>query len=611
MAHKFKIGLVQTSDKIGNNVMLPLAIGVLWCHAQHQPRIASRFELAACIYRKENIDSQAQTLSQCDIVCFSSYAWNQAYHLELARRIKQIQPTVFTVFGGPSMTPKNPGFWLLNRNCVDLAIDGEGEEPLVSILESFPNIDTDQLAGAYGSTYTNALSERRTEFSMVESPYMSGFYDSMIEEIHRRDEIAQAVIQTNRGCPYHCNFCESGADYKNKLHLYDLDRVLAEIEWCARNRVEYVNLADDNFGIVPRDLDILKHTVGLKLQHGYPKILDVTLAKNAPERVLAMAQHDVKHGTALLKSITVSLQSLNPPTLKAIERFNMVDTRLTNLAKRLKDIGMMTYTELIWPLPYETYETFCAGVDKSIEMHLDNWASMYGLGALDSNELSQTFADDIKVSVTMLPSTTSFDNRIKENINQVWETTWAAHKEVVRGQVMYTWLAAMYYFGFARYLIEQSKLSPTTFVNAVMRYAEQQPHSLFGQWNTVLSTQWSLRLRGQPLNDIGIFPDQDTTHWFYFTHLSSWITQDRKSFYRELQQFASTLDVDNLQTVMEILPHTVVRPDQQYPYTHDCVTVELTNPTTPRLENHYQYCHYYFFYKRKNGWHRTRYKIGP
>lgn len=605
----YKLGLVQTSDKIGKNVMLPLAIGVVWCHAQQYPDIHNRYTLATTIYRKENIEQQAQQLSACDIVCFSSYAWNLAYHLELARRVKQINPQVYTVFGGPSMAPKNPAFWIENRNVVDIAIDGEGEAGLVSVLASFPHVIKTEVPGSYSLKHVNSLADRRTQFSITDSPYVCGFYDHMVEEIHQRGEIAQAVIQTNRGCPYHCNFCEEGVDYKNKLYLYDIDRVFAELEWCAKNGVEYLNLADDNFGILPRDLDILKHTVALKLQYGYPKILDVTLAKNAPSRVLAMARHDVKHQTALLKSITMSLQSLHPTTLKAIKRFNMPDAKLTKLAGDLKNIGMMTYTELIWPLPYETYETFCQGIDRSIEMNLDNWASVYALGALETNELTELFKADIKVSQTILPSTTSFDDRIKETITHIYETTWASHADVVRGQVMYTWLSALYYFGFARHLIEQSGLSPTTFVNTLMQYAEQHPDSQFAKWSSVLTEQWSLRLRGEPLADIGIFPEHDTTHWFYFTHLSSWIDQDRTQFYQELQQFADTLNIADLDNIFSVLPHTVVQFGQQYPYNVDGLQVELRDPTAPTLANSYEYCHYYFFYKRKNGWHRTIY--GP
>ena len=605
----YKIGLVQTSDKIGKNVMLPLAIGTLWCYAQQTPTIRDRFCLVTTVYRKENIEQQAQQLSVCDVVCFSSYAWNLAYHLALAREVKQLNPQVYTVFGGPSMAPKNPAFWIENRNIVDIAIDGEGEPGIVSVLESFPNVTKTNVPGAYGLKHVNPLADRREQFSITDSPYVSGFYNHMIEEIHQRGEVAQAVIQTNRGCPYHCNFCEEGVDYKNKLYMYDLERVLAEIEWCAKNRVEYLNLADDNFGILPRDLDILKHAVALKLQHGYPKILDVTLAKNAPSRVLAMARHDVKHQTALLKSITMSLQSLHPVTLKAIKRFNMADVKLAKLAKELKDIGMMTYTELIWPLPYETYDTFCTGIDKSIEMHLDNWASIYALGALETNELTRIFESDIKVSQTVLPSTTSFDNRIKETITHIYETTWASHDDVVRGQVMYTWLSVLYYFGFARYLIEQSGLSPTTFVNHIIDYAEQHPDSVFGKWTTVLKTQWSARLRGLPLDDIGIFPEHDTTHWFYFTHLSSWINQDRDQFYQELRYASADLNINNIDDVFAILPHTVVQPEQSYPYSLGSARIELKDPTNPTLVNNYEYCHYYFFYKRKNGWHRTIYGL--
>jgi hypothetical protein len=146
-------------------------------------------------------------------------------------------------------------------------------------------------------------------------------------------------------------------------------------------------------------------------------------------------------------------------------------------------------------------------------------------------------------------------------------------------------------------------------VNHIIDYAEQHPDSVFGKWTTVLKTQWSARLRGLPLDDIGIFPEHDTTHWFYFTHLGSWINQDRDQFYQELRYASADLDISNIDDVFTILPHTVVQPGQSYPYSLGNARIELKDPTNPTLVNNYEYCHYYFFYKRKNGWHRTIYGL--
>ena len=46
------------------------------------------------------------------------------------------------------------------------------------------------------------------------------------------DKKYSAIIETNRGCPYACTFCDSQeALYYNKIAKFDLERVYAELDW--------------------------------------------------------------------------------------------------------------------------------------------------------------------------------------------------------------------------------------------------------------------------------------------------------------------------------------------------------------------------------------------
>ena len=613
MPNKYNVSLVQTSDKIGPNVMLPLAIGILWQYVAQDTNIQEKFCLDQVIYRKDNINEQAKLLSRSDIVCFSNYIWNFQYHIALAKEIKNINPNTFILFGGPSVGYSAGDFWLFNRRWVDLLILGEGEESLLVFLQNFPNMDVKSIPGASTSTYSNPLPERQKIFKTDISPYLNGFYDRMLCEIKNNNEVAQAVIQTNRGCPYHCNFCEEGDDYKNKIFEYEYDRVCKEFLWCATNEIEYINLADDNFGMLSRDLDLLQYVIDLKLKHGYPKVLDATFAKNSPDRILAMAGIDVSRGANLLKSITIALQSFHQPTLDAIERFNLKEDKIKTLVDGINKIGMSNYVELIWPLPYETYETFCQGIDKSSELNLTNWVSVYPLTITPGTSIDKDFANDFKYSAALLPSTTSFDDRIKEKMFQVYETTWVNHQDVVKGQVFYAWVAVLYYFGFARYMIDNHARSSNTtvssIVNAFINYANQHKDSLFGKWTSKLMELWSARLSGKSVHDVSIFPKYDTMHWFYFTHLASWINEDRPRFYSELKNFASLINLQNQDLIFELQPDYVISNNKQYPYMKQVngINFEVISnvPEKINFNNNFEFSQYFYFWKRKNGWHRT------
>ena len=614
----YNTALVQTADTISNNTTLPLAVGVLWCYAMRQaPDFKDKFKLSDVVYRKGNIVDQAKQLSQNDIVCFSCYLWNFRYHMALASEIKMLNPNIYLVFGGPAIVPTDPGFWLLHKNYVDLALQGECEDSFVQVLQQFPNIDKQSIPGSFGPSWTSDLPERRKSFTKEDSPYVMGFFDKIIDEIVNRGEFPHAVIQTNRGCPYHCSFCESGADYKNKLHLYDYDRVCAEFEWCSLHGVHSINLADDNFGIVARDVDILQHAIDLKAKYGYPQIVFFLFTKSSPERVALMSDMMITQKADFIKSASISLQSLNEETLKAVKRYNISEVKQQKLIDHLNSIGMSTYVELIWPLPYETYETFCKGIDTLYEKQLANWISVYALGVPPGTDMGIDFADSIKLAEQKLPTTTKFDGSLEEMVFQVYETNWATHDEVVRGHVFATWMSVLYFFGFGKYFIDQlikeKNTTLSTVINQFIDYANCNKSLLVSKWTDILSDTWSNRLRGLPIKDVSIFPNDDTTHWHYFTHLASWINQNRNQFYAELKTFAIEQELNDVDFIFDILPDSIIKQNQIYPYTRTVngrtIQVNLASNFLAfgkeKFNSEYEFGRFYYFWKRQSGWHRT------
>ena len=67
---------------------------------------------------------------------------------------------------------------------------------------------------------------------------------------------AGLIIETNRGCPYGCTFCDWGSATLSRIRKFDIERVFAELEWCAEARLRAIGIADANFGIFERDVEI-------------------------------------------------------------------------------------------------------------------------------------------------------------------------------------------------------------------------------------------------------------------------------------------------------------------------------------------------------------------
>ena len=96
--------------------------------------------------------------------------------------------------------------------------------------------------------------------------------------------------------------------------------------------------------------------------------ISMNYAKNSNERIFEIA-HTL--GT-VSKGITISAQSMNPDTLKAIKRQNMKVNNFTSMMKLADKYNTYTYTELILGLPLETKDTWKKGLCDLMELGQHN-----------------------------------------------------------------------------------------------------------------------------------------------------------------------------------------------------------------------------------------------
>ena len=113
---------------------------------------------------------------------------------------------------------------------------------------------------------TTAKRDRVADLDLLPSPVLTGLFDAFMKGWEQVAGPAQGprrlayncvvVLETNRGCPYGCTFCDWGSATLSRIRKFDLDRIFAELEWCARNQFETIGIADANFGIFERDVEI-------------------------------------------------------------------------------------------------------------------------------------------------------------------------------------------------------------------------------------------------------------------------------------------------------------------------------------------------------------------
>lgn len=361
------VGLVQINVDFQSEY-LPYSVGLLQAYARQSLAIEAQYVFEPMVFRRDpDLDATVARLAPARIVAFSAYVWNTNYSLELARRIKVARPDTLIVFGGPHVPDDSEGF-LRAHPWVDITIHGEGEEAFRELLLRYPE-------GAHWTApsvryldrernvfVSNPKAARIADLEQIPSPYLMGLFDDLMNG--DPEATWNAIWETNRGCPFSCTYCDWGSATQGKLHQRPLGVLKEEIAWFGQHRVEYLMCADANFGILARDLDIAKMLAGQKATTGFPGVLAATFTKNATERSYAIAR--VLMDADLIRGYTVSTQSVDEATLRAIRRNNISQASFTELQARFNRDHLPTYTDLIMGLPGETYTSFARGIEAVI-----------------------------------------------------------------------------------------------------------------------------------------------------------------------------------------------------------------------------------------------------
>jgi putative methyltransferase len=371
-----KVYFAQINNIIAEAVFLPLSVAYVWEYCRLQPDISKDWVLGSIFFERKTVAEYMELIEDPDVFAFSTYVWNWSLTTKLAREIKKTYPNCLIVFGGPQVPYKKE--WLhSNRDICDLVVTYAGEKSFAEILKG-------------NHTYAGIISENGytpprpdKEINYIPSPYLSGLMESLMEP----GTTYSAIIETNRGCPYSCTFCDQEASYYNKIQLFDRDRVLKEIDWMSDHKIDFMYFADSNLGIFDRDIEFVNRLAENKKRTGYPRNIDYATAKQQPERILELGKI-LNHKAKISRGVTIALQSMNPKTLAAIKRINIANTDLENTVKTYNKNNIENYCELILGLPEETFESWLTGIGKILELGSNHALTVHPLSVVPNTPFS-------------------------------------------------------------------------------------------------------------------------------------------------------------------------------------------------------------------------------
>tara|TARA_B100000900_G_scaffold412088_1_gene433156 strand:+ start:1264 stop:3312 length:2049 start_codon:yes stop_codon:yes gene_type:complete len=368
----------------------PLGIGFIAQYAKQ--KFGNEIEVS--LFKEINKFFDSVKEGAPDVVGLSLYYWNNSINQYVVKKLRKMFGNKVTIIiGGPSIDSdinQQKIFFKESFPEIDGIVINEGEiafsNALEKILSDKKKAFLDPIDGLSFLKENEIISGKpigtSTDISKLGSPYLSGLMDDFMHSEY------QPLIQTSRFCPYTCAFCVSGKN-RGKLRGFPIEQVKEELNYVSkkyRDRPHHLMyLADENFGILKRDVEIAEAIKECNLKFKYPESVFFYNDKRFTEtsrKVIEILGKMTKTG------MTLSLQTENPEALKAINRRNVTDEEIDNAIMWANKLNIPTTTELIFGLPYETKESFIDILKRSITRGFDSILA-HNLFIMDGIELNR------------------------------------------------------------------------------------------------------------------------------------------------------------------------------------------------------------------------------
>lgn len=289
------------------------------------------------------------------MVGWTCYLWNVERTLDIARQVKQVQPQIRMLLGGPEITADNE--WVLRSPEVDFAAIGEGEQTFCELLQALdqagspaatipglyisPAFDRTQ-AGVWsaepvGLGVLPPFRQPLPHLNEVSSPYLGGVLDAADERL--------LLLETLRGCLFKCKFCYYPKSYDD-LYFLSRDKLVANLEHARHRGAREVVLLDPTLN-QRKDFDSFLQLLAECNPDRQFEYFGELRAEGITPRIAELLR------AAHFTQVEIGLQSIDPLAQDLMDRKNNLKA-FERGVRALRDAGINVKVDLIIGLPGDT-----------------------------------------------------------------------------------------------------------------------------------------------------------------------------------------------------------------------------------------------------------------
>ncbi|OGS07091.1 MAG: hypothetical protein A2270_03755 [Elusimicrobia bacterium RIFOXYA12_FULL_51_18] len=300
-----------------------------------------------------------------DIVGVSAYTPTFYRALAIARIVKETDPRILTVLGGPHPTAC-PEETAGDKN-VDVVVSGEGEQTFKELADAVAaSADISGIKGLYykrdGKVFQTPPRERISRLDELPMPARH-LLDMRLYKpsVMHYKKMPAFSIMCGRGCPYKCTYCSCSKVFRGGVTLRSPENIIAEIKYLVKEYgAREIMVWDDTFGLAKKwTLTFCELMKPLNLTWSAWMRVDLV----NPEVLGKMAESGCWH-------ISYGVESGNQKVLDTIKKGITIE-QIRNAFRWTHQAGMEARGTYILGLPNETRQTMADTVNIAIDTSAD------------------------------------------------------------------------------------------------------------------------------------------------------------------------------------------------------------------------------------------------